>query len=161
MDLDAVVSQHAKNFTWREMFRSEFAARHRLDNVATDPAILENIRHVAERVLQPIRDHFGIAFSPNSVYRSPAVNTGIGGSATSQHMKGEAADIAIPGISNHALALWIESKLRGTFDQLILEMYTPGAPNSGWVHCSTKRSGDQRSDVKTYTGTRYLPGLVA
>lgn len=161
MDLDSVVSKKAKNFVWREMFRSEYAVRHGLDNQTGDPVILDNIRVLAEAVLQKVRNHFGIAYSPNSVYRSPAVNAGIGGARMSQHMRGEAADIEVPTVSNFDLAKWIEANLPGTFDQLILEMYTPGQPNSGWVHCSVSPGRRPRGQILTYDGRAYLSGLVA
>ncbi len=159
MDLDAIVSKKAKNFRWREMFWSDYAMRTGLDNQTGDPVILDNIRALAETVLQPVRDEFDIAFSPNSVYRSPAVNASIGGAKMSQHMRGEAADIEVPTVSNYDLAKWIEANIE--FDQLILEMYTPGQPNSGWVHCSISRVRKPRGQTLTYDGRAYLPGLIA
>jgi hypothetical protein len=76
-------------------------------------------------------------------------------------MRGEAADIEVPTVSNFDLARWIESNLAGTFDQLILEMYTPGQPNSGWVHCSVSPGRQPRGQVLTFDGRAYLTGLVA
>ena len=56
------------------------------------------------------------------------------------------------------MAEWIRDHL--TFDQLILECYVRGQPNSGWIHCSYRASGG-RKQCLTYTRRRYLPGLVA
>ena len=55
-------------------------------------------------------------------------------SANSQHARAEAADFEVIGVDNCELADWIHKEL--DWDQLILEFYTPGEPNSGWIHCS-------------------------
>ena len=69
----------------------------------------------------------------------------IGSSTKSQHCKGEAADFEIFGVANNELADWIKENLM--FDQLILEYYTPGEPNSGWVHVSyTKEINANRKE---------------
>ena len=62
------------------------------------------------------------------------MNEAVGGSSKSQHCKGQAADIEVPGVPNAELAEWIKENC--DFDQLILEFYTPGIPDSGWVHVS-------------------------
>jgi hypothetical protein len=58
----------------------------------------------------------------------------IGSSSNSQHAKAEAADFECVGVDNAELADWIKDNL--PYDQLIVEYYTPGEPNSGWIHCS-------------------------
>ena len=58
----------------------------------------------------------------------------IGSSVNSQHAKAEAADFECIGVDNVELFDWIKNNLEP--DQLILEFYTPGEPNSGWIHCS-------------------------
>ena len=69
----------------------------------------------------------------------------IGSSTKSQHCKGEAADLEIFGVANNELADWIKENLM--FDQLILEYYIPGEPNSGWVHVSyTKEINANRKE---------------
>jgi zinc D-Ala-D-Ala carboxypeptidase len=76
--------------------------------------------------------------------------------------QGFAADIEIPGIANADLAEWIKENCE--FRQLILEFYTPGIPDSGWVHVSYD-SSDLKKQVLTATKqngkTVYLSGLVA
>ena len=86
----------------------------------------------------------------------------IGGSSSSQHCKGQAVDIEAPGRSNLGIAKWVEDNLE--FDQLILEFYTPGIPNSGWVHVSYNTDGNRKSvltAIKENGKTVYKPGLVA
>ena len=79
-------------------------------------------------------------FVSTSGYRSPALNKAVGGSKTSQHCNGQAADFESTRISNPNLAKWIEKNLR--FDQLILEFYDGEDPNSGWIHCSMFLMGE-------------------
>lgn len=147
------LSQH---FTLEELCKSQQAERHQLDNRPSDPEIELNLRELCEKVLEPVRAHFGKPFSPSSGYRSPEVNRIVKGSKNSQHMRGEAADFELPGIANHDLATWIEGNL--TFDQLILEFYSPGELNSGWVHCSFSRSRN-RGETLTINKDGRFPGL--
>ena len=149
------------NFTVGELSRSEAATRLGVDNTPPPDAV-ENLRALCEKVLQPLREAMGKPMRVNSGYRGPAANKAVGGSSSSQHCSGEAADIEFDGFDNKKLAQKIvEMKL--PFDQLILEFYKPGDPNSGWVHVSHKRGGKQRGQVLravTKDGkTAYLPGL--
>ncbi len=121
------------NFSLHELSKSETALRMGFDNTPDDEAT-ENLRLLCEKVLQPVRDHYGKGVKVNSAYRSPESNAAVGGSKTSDHCKGMAADIEIPGVANADLAQWIMDNLEYT--QLILEFYTPGIPDSGWVHVS-------------------------
>lgn len=153
--------QLTKNFNVAELSRSEAATRKGVDNTPP-PEAVENLRALAEKVLQPLRDAMGQPMRVNSAYRGPAANAAIGGSKTSQHMTGEAADIEFDGFDNKLLAKKIVD-LKLPFDQLILEFYKPGDPNSGWVHVSHKRGGPQRGQVLRAANeggkTKYLPGL--
>jgi len=90
--------------------------------------------------------HSGITFKLNSGYRCYQLNEALNGSKTSQHIAGQAADFEVPGIANYDLALWISINL--VYDQLILENYTQGISNSGWVHCSIV-SGQNRMQCLT------------
>ena len=96
--------------------------------------------------LQPIRDEFGKAVVISSGYRSPELCEAIGSSSKSQHARGEAADFEIMGVDNMQLAMWINKNT--DFDQLILEFYEPGDPNSGWVHCSAVKEGSRAQVLK-------------
>jgi len=150
-----------KNFTLEEMIKSETALRHGMDNTPGENEI-GNLKVLCEKVLQPVRDHFGKGVKVNSGFRHPDVNAKVGGSKTSDHCRGQAADIEIPGVANADLATWIKDNLQ--FRQLILEFYTPGVPDSGWVHVSYVAE-DNKKEVLTATKkegkTVYLPGLVA
>ncbi|MFN7400343.1 MAG: D-Ala-D-Ala carboxypeptidase family metallohydrolase [Sandaracinobacter sp.] len=147
------------NFTLAELTRSQAAARLGIRNVP-DEAQIEALRRVCQHILEPVRAHFRMPVIVSSGFRSVRLNTRIGGSRTSQHAVGEAVDFEVPGVPNIDVARWIEA--RGNFDQLILEFYTPGEPNSGWVHCSWKLNRLRRLVLTKQAGrSGYLPGLVA
>jgi zinc D-Ala-D-Ala carboxypeptidase len=117
-----------QNFTLSEMTKSETALRFGMDNTPTSSEI-ENLRILCENVLQPVRNYYGMGVKVNSGFRHPLVNAKVNGSATSDHCKGFAADIEIPGIANADLAEWIKDNCE--FRQLILEFYTVGVPIVG------------------------------
>lgn len=149
------------NFTLHELTKSETALRLNIDNTP-DEAKTEALRLLAVKVLQPVRDHYGVGVKVNSAYRSPETNQATGGSLTSDHCKGMAADIEIPGVPNAELAQWIMDNLEYT--QLILEFYTPGIPDSGWVHVSYDPNNLKKQELtamKVAGKTQYVPGLVA
>ena len=149
------------NFTLKELTKSDTATRLNLDNTPDDEA-LENLKTLCEMVLQPVREHFGKSVTVNSAYRSPESNAAVGGSKTSDHCKGMAADIEIVGVANADLAQWIMDNLEYT--QLILEFYTPGIPDSGWVHVSYDPNNLKKQELtatKVAGKTTYLNGLVA
>lgn len=145
------------HFLLSEFTRSQTATRRGIRNTPT-AAHREALAILCEFALEPIRTHFGKPVRITSGYRSAALNRAIGGSQTSQHSKGEAADFEIPGVSNREVAKWIEANLR--FDQLILEGYKPGDLNSGWIHLSYSASR-ARKDVLTATfpGPKYTRGI--
>jgi hypothetical protein len=132
-----------------------------MDNTPGE-AEIENLKRLAEKVLQPVRDHYGKGVKVNSGFRHPEVNAKVGGSKTSDHCKGQAADIEIPGVPNADLAKWISENLEYT--QLILEFYTPGIPDSGWVHVSYNPDDLKKQNLtatKKDGKTVYLAGLTA
>jgi hypothetical protein len=149
------------NFSLHELTKSETALRLGLDNTPDDEAT-ENLRLLCEKVLQPVRDHYGKGVKVNSAFRSPESNAAVGGSKTSDHCLGRAADIEIPGVANADLAQWIMDNL--DYTQLILEFYTPGIPDSGWVHVSYDPNNLKKQELtatKVAGKTQYLNGLVA
>lgn len=147
----------SEHFTLRELVKSQTAARMGIDNIP-DSFALAYLDRLCRDILEPVREHYGVAFSPSSGYRSPELCEAIGSSRKSQHAKGQAADFEVPGIDNLALAEWVKENLK--FDQLILECYMPGNPNSGWVHCSI--ADTLRGETLTYTkGVGYSKGLSA
>jgi zinc D-Ala-D-Ala carboxypeptidase len=149
------------NFSLAELTKSETALRHDLDNTPSLREI-DNLQALVDNVLQPIREHFGKSVRVNSGFRHPDVNAAVGGSKTSDHCKGMAADIEIAGVPNAELAQWIADNLE--FRQLILEFYTRGIPDSGWVHVSYNPE-DNKKQIMTATKidgkTTYLNGLHA
>ena len=123
----------SKNFSLTELTKSQTAERMGLDNNPSE-AETENLRLLCERVLQPIRDHFNKVVTISSGYRNEILSRKIGSSNKSQHCKGQAADFEIFSVDNNEVSDWIKENLM--FDQLILEYYIPGEPNSGWIHVS-------------------------
>lgn len=149
----------AKNFSLSELTKSQSAVRKGIDNTPNAKAIA-NLVFLAENILQPARDHFGPVVV-SSGFRSSLVNRAIGGSATSDHCYGYAADFEVPGVDNKVLAQWIRDNLK--FRQLILEFYTPGDPSSGWVHCAYNVE-DLKNQVLTASKVRgrtvYTKGIT-
>jgi zinc D-Ala-D-Ala carboxypeptidase len=149
----------SENFSLQEYTKSQTATRQGLDNTPNEDH-MASAKLLFENVVQKVRDHFGVTVI-NSGYRGPALNTAVGGSSNSQHCKGEAVDIECPGTGNYDVAKWIEDNL--DFDQLILEFYTPGIPDSGWVHVSYKSEGNRKQSLtamKEDGKTAYKNGLI-
>ena len=119
--------------------------------------VIENLQVLVDSVLQPIRNKFG-QVTVTSGYRSPEVNKAIGGSATSDHCFGFAADFEVAGVDNKELARWVADNLK--FKQLILEFYTKGVPDSGWVHVSYDKTNlTQKVMTATKVGGRTVYSL--
>ena len=151
----------SNNFSLQEMTKSQTALRKGIDNTPTEEHTA-NLQALCQNVLQPVREYYARPVTVNSGYRGPALNEAIGGASSSQHCRGQAADIEIPGISNYELANHISQNL--DYDQLILEFYTPGDPNSGWVHVSYNPEGNRKQDLtamKENGKTVYKSGLIA
>ena len=145
----------SKHFSLEELCKSQTATRLGINNLAKDENVITNLKKICENILEPIRENYGIPFSPNSAYRSPKLNNAVGSSHKSQHLKGQAVDIEIPSIDNYELAQWIRNNL--DFDQLILEFYN-GEPSSGWVHVSFAE--ENRKQLLTFNGKDWNSGLV-
>lgn len=149
MDLNYRLSEH---FTLGEAVASQFASRNGIDNMP--PAdLIPKLALVAQAVLEPVRFAFG-PFSPSSWYRSPLLNHAIGGAVGSQHTKGEAVDIVIPGRTPREIAKFVESHIN--FDQLILECWSPDLPASGWCHVSVISPGVPRHMAGTFFKGSYV-----
>jgi hypothetical protein len=149
----------SKNFTLGELTKSQTATRRSIDNTPS-LATIDYLQALVDNVLQPVRDHFGKPVDISSGYRSPQLNVAIGGSSTSHHCLGMAADFEIMGMDNKELAQWVRDNLK--FTQLILEFYTDGDPNSGWVHVGYDPA-DLKQEVlrarKVNGKTQYSVGL--
>jgi zinc D-Ala-D-Ala carboxypeptidase len=150
--------QLSKNLALSEVTRSETAKRKGISNMPT-PEHIENFKKLAEKVFQPIRDHFGKPIRISSGYRSKALNTAVGGSLSSQHCTGEAIDIDMDGtdITNAQIFHFIKDNLE--FDQMIWEFGTDTNPD--WVHVSYESTGKQRKQIlvakRLGSKTVYVP----
>lgn len=127
-----------------ELIRSESAKRNGLSNMPTLEHI-ENLKKLADKIFEPIRNYFCKPIRISSGYRSRDLNTKIGGANTSQHSTGEAIDIDMDGtdITNKEIFDYIKKNL--SFDQLIWEFGTDKNPD--WVHVSYESNGKQRKQI--------------
>jgi len=116
-------------------------------------AEVASLRLLAEMILQPLRDALGKPVRVNSAFRSEAVNRAVGGTATSQHRLGQAADIHVPGMTSVEVAKKIVA-LGLPFDQVIEEF-------GSWVHVSygPRRRRQQLTAVKRSGKTVYVQGI--
>jgi len=131
--LELIDMKLSKNLSLSEVTKSQTAIRLGISNEPT-PEHLENLKVLANKVFQPIREHFGVPIFISSGYRSEALNKAVKGSKTSQHCKGEAIDIDMDGtsVSNADVFEFIKDYLEYT--QLIWEFGTNENPS--WVHVS-------------------------
>ncbi len=122
------------HFTLSEMLASQAATRLKIaEQFSPDENVIANLKALCTNILEPLRDDIGFSLHISSGYRCPRLNKAIGGSKTSQHMVGEAADIQCHGTTNEQLFDRIQ-KLKLPFDQLIWEYGTKKEP--AWVHVS-------------------------
>lgn len=126
----------SKNFSYREFERSEVADAKHICNVITSFDVRDSIQALTENVLQPLRDAWGKPLKVNSGYRCKALNAAVGGVPTSQHVKGEAADIAA---GDPVKLARLAVKLGLPFDQMILY--------PTFVHFSHRLNGEQRGQI--------------
>lgn len=121
------------NFKLSEFTKSQVAVRKDIDNTP-NAEVIHNLTSLVAHVLQPVSNRFKKDVIISSGYRSFTLNVAIGGSPTSDHCKGYAADFEVIGVDNKEVAKYIQDNLN--FKQLILEFYEEGKPNSGWIHVS-------------------------
>lgn len=138
----------SENFSYSEFERSEIAQRKGYINVISTATVRDSIRALVLNVLQPLRTAWGKPLTLNSGYRCPELNSDpeVGGVPTSQHLKGEAADIRCP--ESLALAR-MAVKLRLPFDQMIIY--------PAFIHFSHRLKGEQRGQIlynRSYSGEK-------
>ena len=126
----------SKDFSYREFERSKVADAKHICNVITSFEVRDSILALTENVLQPLRNAWGKPLKVNSGYRCKALNAAVGGVPTSQHVKGEAADIAA---GDPVKLARLAVKLGLPFDQMILY--------PTFVHFSHKPNGEQRGQI--------------
>ena len=152
--------QLSEHLSLAEVTRSETAKRKGISNQPTDEH-LANFKLLAEKVFEPIRNHFAKPIHISSGYRSKALNTAVGGALSSQHCSGEAIDIDMDGAGNGVTNKMVFDYIRENleFDQLIWEFGTDANPD--WVHVSYESTGKQRKQilkaVRKGAATSYVP----
>lgn len=136
----------SKNFSFAEFEKSDTAKRLRITNVITTTEVRDAVKALVLNVLQPLRDAWGGPLKINSGYRCKALNEAVGGVESSQHRKGQAADVACT--DPYALAKLVKS-MRLDFDQCIVY--------PDFLHISYKKDGEQRGQIlyaKSYKGPK-------
>jgi zinc D-Ala-D-Ala carboxypeptidase len=124
----------SKHITLAEATKSQVAIRRNIANVPGSSEIA-NMKLVAEKCFEPLRNHFKMPIGISSFYRCKLINQLVGGSITSQHVRGLAIDIdadIFGGITNKEIFDWLKENV--DFDQLIWEYGTD--LNPAWVHIS-------------------------
>ena len=132
----------SKHISYKEGVYSNTATRRGIENTPNNEQ-LDNMELLAEEVFEPLRTYVDGPIKINSFFRSPELNTAIGGSKTSQHCKGQAMDIddTFGKMSNAEMYHWIKDNL--DFDQMIWEFGDDDNPN--WVHISYVSPEDNRN----------------
>lgn len=139
-------------FTITELTKSATATRNNIDNSPTKQ-VEESLVKLVDNILDPLRKAYGKAIIVSSGYRCAKLNKLVGGSSTSQHVKGEAVDIRTvhdtPKENKKLYDLIIQLNL--PFDQLINEY------NYDWVHVSfgPKNRRQKLQAVKVNGKTKY------
>jgi len=116
------------HFTYGEMTISDIAERRGIINQPNETQVT-NLKNLCGKILEPIRTYFGKVMIVSSGFRSPELNKAIGGSETSQHMQGEAADFIIISKELDAIYEWVILKSALDYDQIIHEF-------NRWIHIS-------------------------
>ena len=147
--------QLSKHFKLSEFTKSQVAVRKGIKNTPSSGEI-KNLTDLCYGVLEKARVKFDKPVTINSGFRCLELNRAIGSGDSSQHCKGMASDIEIPGVPNIQLAYWIQANC--DFDQLILEFYRPEEDSAGWVHVSFNQDHN-RKQVLTFDGKKYDNGL--
>ena len=133
----------SKHLSLEECIKSDTAKKLGLANQPTPNAVV-NLKLLAEKVFEPIREHFKAPITVSSVYRGKALNQAVKGSTTSQHCSGQAMDIDNVKPSNKEIFDYIKDNLE--FDQLIWEFGTKSNPD--WVHVSYSNTHNRKTILK-------------
>ena len=123
-----------KYFSYSEFFKSDVAEKHQVKNIPDDAQlsqVLGNIKALVLNVLDPLRARIGRPIIITSGYRSQRVNELVGGSKTSQHLSGKAADIHVQGYTPQQMDIVYQTIQKCCdFDQLIFY------PSKNIIHIS-------------------------
>jgi uncharacterized protein YcbK (DUF882 family) len=118
-----------KYFTIKELCKSSTAIQRKIDNTPNSE-IIKNLEKLVDFILDPLREKYGKPIKVNSGYRCPALNKAVGGSKTSHHMTGLAADITVGSPTKNKALFDLIIKMDLPYDQVIDEK------NFRWVHVS-------------------------
>lgn len=129
-----------KYFTIEELTRSVTAKMRGIDNTPYG-AIAEALSRLIINVLDPVRDKWGAPIRVNSGYRCTALNKAVKGASTSQHLKGEAADITTGTKEGNKKLFNLIQSLDFPYDQLIDEK------NYSWIHISHRKENNRRQVI--------------
>lgn len=149
--------QLTPHFMLSEFTRSSTATARHIDNTPNEEHIA-NLRYLCEQILEPLRQHFNTPVLISSGYRCPELNKAVGGSKTSNHTYGYAADLQIPYrvVTDGSKVQDVETGKRWftwimdncQFDELIWEHSTPTS-NDYWIHVAIRRNVSNRQKVVT------------
>jgi hypothetical protein len=143
------------HFTFEEMTKTGQSSL-QAANREEAKAVIKSLTDLCTILMEPIRAKFG-PVSVHSGYRGLSVNTAIGGSKTSQHMKGEACDFHCPGATLDQVMKWICTESNLPFGQVILEGRSPDKPPT-WIHISLGhpyRSAKDCGQKLVFNGVKY------
>ena len=122
------------NFSLKELTRSYQADRHGIINTP-GPKEISSLQHLCRNILQPLRNHYAHPITVSSGYRCPELNRIVGGVTTSQHLRGEAADLVFPDLPT--AINWMHFILHNCqFDQMLLEQNQ--RTGARWLHVSCR-----------------------
>ena len=128
-----------KHFTFYELCESGTAKTHNIDNKPSEE-IRINLRNLVDNCLDVIRGKYGKPITISSGYRCPELNRIVGGAITSQHTKGQAADLKGKNRAENEIIFNVIKEL-GCYDQLINEY------NFSWVHVSFVSNKKNRKQI--------------
>lgn len=135
------ISEH---ISYEEAIFSATAKRFNIDNTP-DEGVLQRMKDVAEACFEPMRTWYGKPLKVNSFFRCFTLNHKVGGSSTSQHVRGEAIDISAGSrVENKKLFEWAHTNL--VFDQLIFEYGDESGPD--WIHISFRRNDNRNQTIR-------------
>lgn len=139
-----------KNFSYAEFEQSAYAHTHGIINIIHTSAVRDAVKELTVTILQPLRDAWGKPLTISSGYRCPELNDAVGGSKTSAHLTGYAADIQVDSESDQDLfnvfAVQFLLNKRIPFDQCIMEK----SGTTKWLHIGMYNNAhEQRRQTMT------------
>lgn len=151
------VQRLSENFALAEFMQSETAQQRGINNwVGFTRREYDNLKQLCECLLQPLRKFVQVPIIITSGYSNEELSIALGRDPnTTQHRKGQAADIYSPRMSTAELFTKIACNF--PFDQLIIERPSASNPRAGWVHVSYVSREENREEILLYNGRNYIP----